>query len=360
MELGIIGLPTSGKTTVFNALTKADRPTTTASTGKLELFSMVVDVPDARVDILSEMYHPRKTIYAKVAYTDIAGLDQDLGKKGLSGELRNKIAPMDAFVHVVRAFDNPQAPHLLGSVNPQRDLDTLDGEFILADMMTVENRLQRIAEGLHKGARGPERQALQDSQALFERLRDALNAGTPLRDLGLTLEEKIGLRGYSLLSLKPVLVLLNTGETPLQPEKVLSYAHADSVVLALQGKLEMEISQLEPDEAQMFMEEFAIRELAASRVIQASYQLVNLQSFFTVGEDEVRAWNVPVGATALEAAAAIHSDLARGFIRAEVIAYHDLIEAGNMAAARKAGKLQLEGKEYIVKDGDIVHIRFSV
>jgi len=201
MELGIIGLPTSGKTTVFNALTKANRPTATASTGKLELFSLVVDVPDARVDVLSEMYHPRKTIYAKVTYTDIAGLDQDLAKKGLSGELRNKIAPMDAFVHVVRAFADENVPHLAGSVDPQRDLNNLEGEFMLADLMTVENRLQRIAEGLQKGARGPERQTLTEDEALFERLRTALNEGIPLRDLGLTPEEKARTHGFSLLTL---------------------------------------------------------------------------------------------------------------------------------------------------------------
>lgn len=360
MELGIIGLPTSGKTTIFNALTRADRPTTVASSGRLELFSMVVDVPDARVDVLSALYKPQKTAYAKVTYTDIAGLDQDLSKTGLTGELRNKIAPMDAFVHVVRAFENDNVPHLSGSVDPQRDLETLDGEFLLADMITVENRLQRIAEGLHKGARGDERKALLESEALFHRLRDALNEGIPLRDLGLTTEEKAHLRGYSLLTLKPVLVLLNTDEDTVNPDAIPDYNHKESAVLALQGRLEMEISQLPPDEATDFMEEFGIQELALNRVIQASFKLVGLQSFFTVVEDEVRAWNVHVGASALEAAAAIHTDLARGFIRAEVVAYTDLMAEGTMVAARKAGKVRLEGKEYVVQDGDVVHIRFSI
>ncbi len=360
MELGIIGLPGSGKTTVFNALTRANRPTTVASSGRLELFSAVVDVPDVRVDVLSKIYHPRKTIYAKVTYTDIAGLDQDLGKTGLTGELRNKIAPMDAFVHVVRAFENELVPHVAGSVNPQRDLETLDGELLLADMITVENRLARIHESLHKGARGDERKALLESQELFERLHAALDAGTPLRDLDLTAEESAGLHGYSLLTLKPVLVLLNAGEEPLDPQKVLTYKHKHSTVLSIQGKLEMEIGQLPPDEAAEFMAEFGIKELALSRVIQASYKLVGLQSFFTVGEDEVRAWNVKVGANAQEAAGVIHTDLARGFIRAEVISYDDHIAEGTMAAARKAGKVRLEGKEYIVQDGDILHIRFSI
>ncbi len=360
MELGIIGLPTSGKTTIFNALTKADRPTAAASTGQLELFSLIVDVPDPRVDKLSEIYTPNKTTYAKVTYTDIAGLDKDLAKKGLSGELRNKIAPMDAFVHVVRAFENHNVPHLAGSVDPQRDLETLDSEFLLADLITVENRLQRIAESLQKGARGPERQTLQESEALFVRLQDALNNGLPLRDLELTQEEKSRLRGYSLLTLKPTLILLNTDEESPTSTDLISYDHKDSVILAIQGKLEMEISQLPPDEADIFMKEFGIEELALTRIIQASYKLVNLQSFFTVSEDEVRAWNIKVGSNALEAAGTVHTDLARGFIRADVVHYTELVAAGDMTAAKKLGKTHLEGKDYTVQDGDIVHIRFSI
>jgi len=360
MELGIIGLPSSGKTTVFNALTGANRPTAVASSGRLELYSMVVDVPDIRVDTLSKLYNPHKTTYAKVTYTDIAGLDQDLGKTGLTGELRNKIAPMDAFVHVVRAFENDLVPHLAGSTDPQRDIETLDGEFLLADMITVENRLARIDEGLHKGARGDERKALLENQELFLRLQAALNAGIPLRDLDLTAEEVAGLRGFSLLTLKPVLILLNTGEAPIDPDTVITYDHKHSMVLAMQGELEMEIGQLSGDEATDFMEEFGIVEPARTRVIQASYNLVGLQSFFTVGEDEVRAWNVRVGSRAQEAAGVVHTDLARGFIRAEVIVYDDLIAEGSIATARKAGKVHLEGKDYIVQDGDIIHVRFSI
>jgi len=360
MELGIIGLPSSGKTTVFNALTGADRPTTVASSGRLELFSMVVDVPDVRVGTLSKMYNPRKTTYAKVTYTDVAGLDQDLGKTGLTGELRNKIAPMDAFVHVVRVFENDLVPHLSGSINSQRDVETLDGEFLLADMLTVENRLARIDEGLHKGARGDERKALLENQELFQRLHAALNVGTPLRDLDLTTEEVTGLRGFSLLTLKPVLILLNAGEDPVDPADLITYEHKHSVTLTMQGRLEMEISQLPEDEVADFMNEFGITELARTRVIQASYKIVGLQSFFTVGEDEVRAWNVRVGTHAQEAAGVIHTDLAKGFIRAEVISYADHIAEGTMAAARKVGKVRLEGKDYIVQDGDVIHVRFSI
>jgi hypothetical protein len=359
MELGIIGLPTSGKTTVFNALTRSDRPTTAAVAGKLELESAVVDVPDARVDRLSAMFKPRKTIYAKIMYTDIAGLDQGAAKTGLSGAVRNQIAKMDAFVHVVRTFESDRVPHPLGSVNPQRDLERLDAELLLADMTTVENRLERIAEGLKKGARAEERQLLQTQELLFQRLRVALEAGTPARDVELLPEEQETLSGFGLLTLKPVLVLLNAGDTPVDPAALLHYQHRHTAVLSFQGKLEMEIAQLPPEEAAVFLEEFGLTELGLSRVLRTSYDLLGVHSFFTVGEDEVRAWTIRRGATAVEAAGAIHTDLARGFIRAEVIAYDDLIAAGGMVAARKVGKVRLEGKEYLVQNGDIVHIRFS-
>jgi len=360
MRLGIIGLPLSGKTTVFNALTRSDVPPTTATTGKLETHTAIVDVPDKRVDRLSALFKPRKTIYAKVTYTDFANLEQDVGKTGLTGPLRNQIATTDAFVLVIRGFESSVSPHPLGSINPQRDLDLLHNDFMLADLVTVENRLARIDETLHKGARSEERTRYQEERLLFERLHAGLEAGQPLRDLALTPAEVDGLAGFGLLSLNPTLVLLNTGEDPCDPHTVLRYAHQQTAVMALQGKLEMELAQLPPEEAAMFMEEFGIQELGLNRVIHTSYHLLGLCSFFTVGEDEVRAWTLRQGSTALDAAAAIHTDLARGFIRAEVISYDELIALGGMVAARKAGKVQLEGKEYLVRDGDIVHIRFSL
>jgi hypothetical protein len=365
MELGIIGLPTSGKTTIFNALTRGDRPTMAASTGKLEIHTAVIDVPDQRLDRLEEICNPPKKTYTKVAYTDIAGLDKGIAKSGLSGELRNQIARMDAFVHVVRAFKDNRAPHPLGDVDPQRDLNILNDELLLADLIRVENRLEHIAEALEKGARGEERKALHSQQALFERLRQALESGMPLRDAGLTSEEEASVRGFSLLTLKPMLILVNIadidnqGETPNASVDI-DYESQSTLIMPIQGKLEMEIAQLSPDDAEIFMEEFNIQELSLNKVIRTSYQLLNLISFFTVNEDELRAWTVQRGATALEAAGTIHTDLARGFIRAEVIAYDDLNECGSMAAARKAGKVNLEGKEYIVQDGDIIQVRFSV
>lgn len=360
MKLGIIGYPLSGKTTVFNALTRGNTPTSSAAAGKIETHTAIVDVPDTRVEQLSAMFKPRKTIYAKVTYTDFAGIEQGIGKTGLTGQLRNQIATMDAFVLVIRGFENSVVPHPMGSVNPQRDVEALHSEFVLADLVATENRIARIDEMLRKGARSEERTRLQEERVLFERLHAALEAGQPLRDLELTSTEMESLAGFGLLSLKPTLVLLNTGEDPCDPQTVLQYAHRHTTVMALQGKLEMELAQLPPDEAAMFMADFGIEELGLNRVIHASYAMLGLCSFFTVGEDEVRAWTVKRGATALDAAAAIHSDLARGFIRAEVIGYEELIALGGMAAARKAGKVQLEGKDYLVRDGDIIHIRFSI
>ncbi len=360
MELGIIGLPTSGKTTIFNALTHSHIPTSAASLGKMELHRAIVDVPDRRVNALSELFQPRKTTYAKVTYLDIAGLEEGIGKSGISGQLRNQIATVDAFVHVVRAFENPLVPHPLGSVAPQRDLDLLHSEMLLVDLLTIENRLARIAEGLEKGARGAERQHLEEERLLFIRLREAVEQETPLRNLPLKPEEQERLRGFGLLTLKPTLVLLNTGE---QGEAVIGkvqYEHDQTAMLALAGKLEMEIAQLSSEEAELFMEEFGIEESGLERVIKTSYALLDQISFFTVGEDEVRAWNLQRGETALDAAATVHTDLARGFIRAEVIGCAELLEAGSLAAARKTGRLRLEGKEYVVQDGEIIHIRFSI
>jgi hypothetical protein len=359
MELGIIGLPTSGKTTIFNTLTKSDRPTSAASTGMLELFSLIVPVPDPRVDRLAKLYQPQKTTYAKVTYTDIAGLDKDLGTTGLSGRLRNKIAPMDALVHIVRAFENARVPHPLGSVDPQRDLDSLDSEFLLADLITVENRLERINEEMAKGASGRERQALEAEKKHFQHLRATLEEGIPLRDLGLTTDEKADLRGYSLLTLKPTIVLLNIGDEAVAPEELVTYDHQETTIIAIRGQLEMEISQLEPEEAAIFKEEFEIETLARERVLQASASLVGRLTFFTVSEEEVRAWLLPVGATAVEAAYTIHTDLGRGFIRAEVISYDKLLQAGGLAEARHAGETHIEGKDYIVQEGDVLQIRFS-
>ena len=355
MQIGIIGLPQTGKTTLFQALAGGEKAVSAYSSGKLEIHTAVAEVPDPRVDQLSRIFRPKKTIYARVTFADIAGLDKGVSKKGLPGAFVNLLGQMDAFVHVVRAFENPAVAHSEGSVNPLRDLLLLDTEFLLQDLTTVERRLERLLEGLKKGAIDRE-QALKEKQ-LVETMKTALEEERPLRDMDLSSEEIKPLRGYGLLSLKPVLVVVNTGDDIQGPDIV--YDHQASAVVTLSARLEKEISELTPEDAALFMEEYGVTQLSRSRVLQLSYDILGLQSFFTVGEDEVRAWTIRRGATALEAAAAIHSDLAKGFIRAEVVGYEELIELGGLNQVKNKGKLRLEGKDYVVQDGEIVHIRHS-
>ena len=355
MRLGIIGLPQSGKTTVFNALTRGDQPTSTNG-GRFEVRTSVVDVPDKRLENLVGIFSPRKTTYAKVTYADITGLE-GARDNGLSGPMLNQLAQMDGFVHVVRCFENHSVAHPKGGVNPKRDIAALDEEFLLNDLIAVERKLEKLAEERRRGA-GREKAQVEREQATFEKLKTALSLNMPLRDIELMPEEEKTLAGFGFLTRKPVLLVLNLsdGQTPPRIE----YSHQRSAVVPLQGKLEMELAQLPQEDAQMFMDEYGIQELGLQRVIGLSYDLLGLQSFFTVGEDEVRAWTVRRGSTAIDAAGAIHSDLQKGFIRAEVASYQDLVELGGLSEARAKGKLRLEGKDYIVKDGDIVHIRFNL
>ena len=352
MKLGIIGLPQSGKTTLFNALTRGTTPTQ-ASAGRMEIHTHVVDVPDPRVDRLSAMFKPRKTIYAKVTYADIAGLEGSSNKSGISGALLNNLAQMDAFIHVVRCFEDGNVPHPSGSVNPARDLDAMLGELLLNDLIAVERKLERLTDERRKG--GTDKTLNERQTALFNRLNEALSANKPLRFLEFNAEEKQELASYGLLTRKPILTVFNLGEGQSAPD-----IKADHPTVPLAAKLEAEIAVLPPEDAQMFMQEYSITELALDRMIRLSYDLLNVQSFFTVGEDEVRAWTTRRGATAQESAGEIHTDLAHGFVRAEVVHYDDLTALGSMAEAKAKGKWRLEGKEYIVKDGDIVHIRSSI
>jgi GTP-binding protein YchF len=361
MKLGIIGLPQAGKTTIFNALTRGNRPVggpRVTGGGRFEVQTAVVPVADPRVDTLSALFNPRKTIYAQVTYADIAGVESESSKGGFGGPLLNQLATMDGFLQVVRAFENPTVPHPQITIDPRRDLNTLDSELLLNDMLAVERKLERLNEDARKGIvkdKGLHAQEL----ALFNRLLETLGGGQPLRDLDLAAADERLLSSYQLLTRKPMLVVFNVGDDPAEPGTLPDYPHAHSAVVALQGKLEMEIAQLAPDEAALFLAEYGIAEPSLNRMIKLSYDLLGLESFFTVGEDEVRAWTVRRGATAPEAAGEIHTDLQKGFIRAEVASYDELIALGGYSELKAKGKLRLEGKDYIVRDGDILNIRFS-
>jgi GTP-binding protein YchF len=270
----------------------------------------------------------------------------------------------DALVHVVRAFDDPSVPHPSGSVDAKRDLEQLDLEFMLADLALIDRRLERLSTSGRHGT-AAEREANEREEVVLRRLKEALEAGTPIRDVELDADAEKAIRGFRFLTQKPVLVLLNIGEADLPRADELAstiasqYPHRNALVDALSAKIEMELGELEPDEAAVFMDELGLRASGLDRVIARSYELLGLISFLTAGPDEVRAWPVRDGATAVDAAGTIHTDLARGFIRAETVAYDDLVTLGSTAEARKAGRLRSEGKTYRVRDGDVLEILFS-
>lgn len=353
MKLGIIGLPQSGKTTLFNAITRGNAPTT-ASAGRIEVHQAVVDVPDPRVDTLSKMFNPKKTIYAKVTYADIAGLETGSAKSGISGQLLNQLNQMDGLILVVRCFENDNVMHPSGNVNPLRDVETMTSELLLNDLVVVERKLEKLKDEKKKG--GTDKTINARQIELFEKLNAALSESKPLRFLEFTNEEEKELSSFGLLTRKPLLTVFNLGEGQSAPDS----SSLDHPSVALMCKLEMEIAQLSPEDAEVFMQEYGIKELSLNRMINISYELLQEQTFFTVGEDEVRAWVTHRGATAQEAAGEIHTDLSRGFVRAEVVAYEDLTSLGSMNEAKAKGKFRLEGKEYIVKDGDIMHVRSSL
>jgi GTP-binding protein YchF len=338
MKLGIIGLPQSGKTTIFNALTGGDEPTTTGG-GRFQVNTAVVDVPDQRVDELVKMFNPKKTAYAKVTYEDIAGLDGSGSQSGISGQLLNALSQVDGFLLVVRAFENEQVAHPNNKINPANDIETMHAEFLLNDLIAVERKLERLADERKKGG-GRDKAVIEKEAVVFEKLQENLNNDVPLRELEFNEAEQKIISGFGFLSQKKMLVVFNLSEGQSSPEATL---RPGVIAISLMGSIEMEIAQLPPEDAEMFLEEYGIDEPSLSKMISHSYDLLGLQSFFTVGEDEVRAWTV-----------------AKGFIRAEVVAYDDLMELGSMAESRNNGKLRVEGKEYIVQDGEIVHIRFNV
>jgi ribosome-binding ATPase len=353
MKVGLVGFAGSGKTTIFNTLTGLRAEV--GGYGAREKANVgVIKVPDERVEKLAELYNPKKKTLAEISFVDVAGPQADTDERaesGLDPKLVQHMREVDALVHVVRAFDNAM---LLQAADPVRDIRAFDDELVLTDLVQVENRLQRL-----KKEKGKERE-----EELMHRLKASLEEERPLRYLELTAEDLTLMAGFRFLSLKPLLLLLNVDETSAAgtaAADVTEVAGAKGLsVIAMSGNVEMEIAALSPDEQVEFLQDLGITEPARDRFIRAAYQLLDLISFLTSGEDECRAWSIKRGTTAHKAAGTIHSDIERGFIRAEVVRFEDLIEFGSEARCREAGKLRLEGKEYLVQDGDVIHFRFNV
>lgn len=361
MKIAIIGLPNCGKTTVFNALTKGSAATAAFTSGKLEPNLATVKVPDPRLQVLADIYEPKKVTPAEVQYIDVGGFSgAQHSRGGLSPELLGFIGTAEAFLHVVRAFEDDQIPHPLESVDPARDLEALDLELIFSDLAIIERRLERLNRDVNKLA-GKERDLARREKELLDRLQAFLEEEKPLRDLELSPDELKMIRGYQLLTLKPVLVLLNCGENRINdPALNLSYPHQASRLLSLSAEIEAELARMDEEEAREFLVDLGIEQPARDKVIAESYALLGLVSFLTVGKDEVRAWTIRSGTAAPQAGGAVHSDIERGFIRAEVVTYEDLVSAGSMAEAKKHGTVRLEGKDYLVRDGDICNFLFNV
>jgi hypothetical protein len=360
MRIAIIGLSNSGKTTVFNALTRGTIETAAYSSGQMEPNLATVKVPDERLAVLTQMFRPRRTISADVQYVDVAGLSGDARQSGgLPAALLNYISTADALLQVVRAFDDPAVPHPEDSVNVHRDVNTVDLELAFSDLAIIERRLTRLNAEIGKMS-AREKELRIAERDLLVRLQATLEADTPIRNLELSDEEELMIRGYQFLTAKPMLLVLNIGEEQLKAPPTLDYPYRQSAVAPLCGKIEAELAQLDDADAQVFMDDLGISAPARDRVIQLSYELLGLISFLTAGPDEVRAWTIRRNTPAVEAAGAIHTDIQRGFIRAEIVAYNDLVAAGGMNEAKKVGAVRLEGKQYIVQDGDVCHFLFNV
>ncbi|MBM4421083.1 MAG: redox-regulated ATPase YchF [Chloroflexi bacterium] len=362
----ITGLPYAGKTTLFNLLTGGHAVTGAFAGAESETNVGVTKVPDERVEQLSGLYKPKKTTFAEITYRDL-GLTKGSGAgEGVSAKKIGELRTADALVHVVRAFRDPTVPHSEGSIDPVRDTATLDLELLIADHGVVERRLQRV-EAEIRGAKGPDKELKERERELMQGFAAALDAERPLRDLDLTPEDLHLVRGYRFLTLLPQLVVVNVDEADvaapeaiLAPLRALAAKHRSTAVVPVCAKIEAEIAELGPEEAAAFRSELGLSEPALDRLINATYRLLGLISFLTAGEDEVRAWTIPQGANAQQAAGAIHSDLERGFIRAEVVAHDVLLRLGSEAAAKKEGLVRTEGKTYEVKDGDVLHVLFNV
>jgi ribosome-binding ATPase len=369
MKVGIVGLPQVGKTTIFRLLTQG-RVDTSSWGSSREAHIGIAYVPDARVDRLAEIVKPKKTTYATVEYVDLPGLSRGEGRAALQGQAKematylNSLKNIDTLLHVVRAFEDPNLPHVEGTVDPLRDVGLFELEMIFSDLAIVEKRLERLTKDLKK----VKSLELEMENEVLLRFKAALESEQPLRELELTAEEDKRIRGFTFLSAKPILLVLNIGdqdasklgrmveEFNLQGQS----SRRNVAVTAVCGKIESEIAALPPEDARMFMDDLGISGSALDRIIQHSYDLLGVFSFYTAGEPEVRAWTIPRNTTAMQAAGVIHTDIERGFIKAEVVSFEDMVELGTFQAAKSKGVLRLEGKEYRVQEGDVILFRFNV
>ena len=360
-KCGIVGLPNVGKSTLFNALTKAGIQAENYPFCTIEPNIGVVSLPDPRLDKIAAIVKPQKIIPTTMEFVDIAGLVAGASKgEGLGNKFLANIRETDAIAHVVRCFDNDDIVHVEGKINPQSDIEVIDTELALADLETIEKsiyRMSRVAKGGDKDAKA--------KLTLLERVQAQLDTGLPVRAMGLSEDEKASLYEFHLITLKPVMYIANVNEDGFEDNVYLDAVQniavkEGSVVVPICAAIEAELVELEDEERQEFLQELGLDEPGLNRVIRAGYKLLGLQTYFTAGVKEVRAWTVAIGATAPKAAAVIHTDFERGFIRAETIGYEDFIANGGEHGAKEAGKLRVEGKEYIVRDGDIMHFRFNV